>query len=72
MAEPAQEELELLPHGTNLPADAQAEQAVLRARRIFQRTLAAWACDVLALRHTGFIRPTWPERGGAAARSHAA
>ncbi len=41
-----------------LSAD-EAELAVEAARQLFQRTLAAWACDLLALRKAGLDRPGW-------------
>ena len=38
---------------------ARAEQAVADARRVFQRTLAAWVCDLLELRRRGLDQPGW-------------
>jgi hypothetical protein len=43
-----------------LPGRADADRAVARARRLFGRTLACWASDMLALRRMGFNRPVWP------------
>ena len=51
--------------GTDLPSAAQAEQRVVEARRLFQRTLAKWASDVLMIRqrcaHSDLApdRPAW-------------
>ena len=39
--------------------DVAAELAVLQARRLFERTLAAWVVDLLALRRAGLDRPAW-------------
>ena len=41
------------------PAAADAERAVTEARRLFQRTLAAWVVDLLALRRAGLDQPVW-------------
>jgi hypothetical protein len=43
-----------------LPSRVEADQAVARARRLFGRTLACWASDMLMLRRAGFTRPSWP------------
>jgi hypothetical protein len=37
----------------------EASMAEAEARRLFQRVLAGWAMDVLALRRAGLDRPTW-------------
>ena len=37
----------------------QAGRAVDEARRLFQRTLSAWVCDLLILRRAGRDRPGW-------------
>ena len=41
------------------PDPVQAELAVADARRLFQRILSAWVCDLLTLRQTGRDRPVW-------------
>jgi hypothetical protein len=43
-----------------IPKPEEADRAVAGARRLFARTLACWASDMLALRRAGFNRPTWP------------
>jgi len=35
------------------------ERAVAEARRLFQRTLSAWVCDLLELRRAGLDQPGW-------------
>ena len=50
---------------TALPTPAESEEALSRARHVFGRTLAGWASDVLELRRTGFLRPTWQAAPGA-------
>ena len=47
-----------------LPGREEADRAVARARRLFGRTLACWASDMLALRRLGFTQPTWPAPAG--------
>jgi len=37
----------------------QARRAVLNARRVYQRTLAAWVGDLLVLRRAGLAEPAW-------------
>ena len=44
----------------DLPSRDEADRAVARARRLFGRTLACWASDMLVLRRAGFNRPAWP------------
>jgi len=44
---------------TAIPRHAEAERAVEEARRVFARTLACWASDVLHLRREGLLRPRW-------------
>lgn len=39
--------------------DVAAEFAVLQARRLFERALAAWVVDLLALRRAGLDQPAW-------------
>jgi hypothetical protein len=56
-------------HGTPVPAvriaptgpisEDAAELAVLQARRLFERALAAWVVDLLALRRAGLDQPAW-------------
>ncbi len=41
------------------PTPIEAQAAVDQARRLFQRVLASWVCDVLALRRAGAMRPNW-------------
>lgn len=41
------------------PTAAEADRAVHAARRVFHRTLAAWAGDLLVLRKVGLARPGW-------------
>jgi hypothetical protein len=50
---------------TNLPAAHLCEQRVADARKLFQRTLAAWASDVLVIRQHQLHEPAWdrPARG---------
>lgn len=38
-----------------------AEEARQEARRLFQRTLALWVGDILALKRAGLDRPTYRE-----------
>ncbi|MHC4080839.1 MAG: hypothetical protein ACYS15_08010 [Planctomycetota bacterium] len=38
---------------------AEAQRAVDQARSLYQRTLAIWVCDLLALRKAGFDTPGW-------------
>jgi len=45
--------------GWSMPSEEQVRRDVLRARRLFQKTLASWACDVLALRHDDLLIPRW-------------
>jgi hypothetical protein len=35
------------------------EQALADARGMYQRVLAPWACEVLALKRAGLAHPTW-------------
>ena len=49
---------------TALPTPAESEEALDRAHRVFGRTLAVWASDVLELRRTGFLGQTWPVAPG--------
>ncbi len=44
----------------DIPSRFEAERIVDHARRLFGRTLACWASDVLVLRRDGLVRPTWP------------
>ncbi len=37
----------------------QARRAVRNARRVYQRTLAAWVGDLLVLRRAGLDEPAW-------------
>ena len=53
------------------PDPVQAELAVADARRLFQRILSAWVCDLLTLRQTGRDRPVW-EVGDGEMRWHEA
>ena len=39
--------------------DVAAEFAVLQARHRFERALAAWVVDLLALRRAGLDQPAW-------------
>ena len=41
------------------PSTAAAQREVDRCRRMFQRTLSAWVCDLLSLRSAGLTRPRW-------------
>jgi hypothetical protein len=41
------------------PSRQEADAAVQRARRLFQGTLASWACDLLRLQANGRRLPTW-------------
>ena len=41
------------------PTAADARRAVEHSRRLFNRTLSAWVCDLLALRRAGLDRPHW-------------
>ena len=36
-----------------------SERAVAEARRLFQRILSAWVCDLLELRRRGLDQPDW-------------
>jgi hypothetical protein len=36
-----------------------ADAAVLQARRLFERALAGWVMDLLALRRAGLNQPAW-------------
>ena len=49
----------------DVPSDAQAAAAVLRARSFFARTLACWACDALTLRRSGGHRAVFQARARA-------
>jgi hypothetical protein len=44
---------------TTVPTRASADQSLADVQVLFRRTLACWASDVLALRQSGFTRPTW-------------
>jgi hypothetical protein len=44
------------------PADA--DQVLAEARRLFQRTLSAWVCDLLELRKSCRDRPVWEPGDG--------
>ncbi len=45
------------------PSTAEAQREVDRCRRMFQRTLSTWVCDLLSLRSAGLTRPRWrPDR----------
>jgi len=46
---------------TELPTPAWCDQRVVQARRLFQRTLASWASDVLLIRHQRMAEPAWDE-----------
>jgi hypothetical protein len=46
--------------GTDLPSAEHCERHVVEARRLFQRTLAKWASDVLLLRHRDAQRGVAP------------
>ena len=50
------------PHETrvNDHRDALADEAMREARRIFHRTLASWASDLLLLRQRGLLTTAWP------------
>ncbi len=39
--------------------DVAAEFAVVQARRLFERALAGWVVDLLALRRAGLDQPAW-------------
>jgi hypothetical protein len=42
------------------PVDAHdAQQALMQARAMYQRTLGAWVCDLLHLRQSGRRQPHW-------------
>ncbi len=41
------------------PSPAEAQRVVEASQQLFGRTLAGWACDVLALRRAGLDRPGW-------------
>jgi hypothetical protein len=41
-------------------AERYAEEAFREARRIFHRTLASWASDLLLLRQRGLLTTAWP------------
>ncbi len=51
---------------------AGAEQAVEDARRLYQRTLAAWVGDLLTLRRAGLDEPGWTDRDRDTVRQEAA
>ena len=53
MNEPARDNLLFV------PGPDEAQHAVDEARRVFQRILPIWACDLLALRRAGLDRPAW-------------
>lgn len=43
-----------------VPSSLEAQAVVEESRRLFNRTLAAWASDVLTLRKSGLRHPSWP------------
>ncbi len=49
------------PVGADEYRSAGRHPAVAEARRLFGRTLAAWACDLLLLRRAGLERPAWTD-----------
>ena len=51
--------------GMEIPDPLEVEAIVKRTQTIFRRTLASWATDLLMLRHTGVVDPTWSDRGDA-------
>ena len=58
------EQQEMDETGPNLPmkgtpSPAEAQRVVEASQQLFGRTLAGWACDVLALRRAGLDRPGW-------------
>ena len=55
MPDPAQS----LPFADPVAVAEQARRAVLDARRVYQRTLAAWVGDLLVLRQAGLDEPRW-------------
>ena len=65
---------------TSLPAfdplkpctDADCNEAIRRARRVFQNTLCGWTCDLLALRRKGVNRAHWSVNATRHARPKAA
>ncbi len=42
----------------------ESRRAVDNARRLFRRTLAHWASDLLVLRQAGLTRPRWTKSSG--------
>ena len=54
------------------PAAEQARQAVEDARRLYQRTMAAWVGDLLTLRRAGLDEPGWTDRDRDTVRQDAA
>ncbi|MHC4065372.1 MAG: hypothetical protein ACYSUI_12880 [Planctomycetota bacterium] len=47
-----------------VPTPAEAQRCVDQARRMFQRTLPAWVCDLLTLRRAGLATPVWTTTPG--------
>lgn len=47
---------------TNVPTADEAALAVDQARRMFNRTLACWASDMLGARRAGVTRIGWQPR----------
>lgn len=45
-----------------------AQQALMQARQMFQRTLGSWVCDLLQLRQAGMRQPAWPAMDSTALR----
>lgn len=45
------------------PSPLEAERIVQQSKAVFQRTLACWASDVLALQRSGHDRPCWRRSG---------
>jgi len=53
------------------PTPADAQRALNRARTMYRRVLAGWACDALMVRRRGLYRAAWPA-GPAVVRPKAA
>ena len=57
---------------SSVPTADQAAQAVDQTRRMFNRTLACWASDMLGARRAGITRIGWQNAGKASAWRQAA
>lgn len=47
---------------TSVRLTDEGQRAVAEARRLFQRTLSSWVCDLLTLRRAGLSTPRWIAR----------